>query len=268
MSTPHGPSPTKLNRLLKQWPHGMVATSDWLKKQGVSRQLADTYKRYAWVAPVGHGAYSRAGDTVRWTGALHAVQRDPNSGVHAAGKTALEILGYTHFLSADQEAPFWLLGSPGERLPAWFAHGPWSKALRYAAAGLFAPQPQSRLGLTEREVDGLPMRLSAPERAILEVLYFVPQQQSFEEARLLFEGLNTLRVKLLQSLLEACAFVKVKRLFLALADASGHPWVSQLDPARLDLGVGKRQIVRGGRLHPKYLITLPADFLRNSESRL
>lgn len=244
----------------------MVATSRWLKTRGVSRQLADTYKRYAWLVPVGHGAYARAGDTVRWTGALHALQQDPGCGVHAAGKTALEILGYGHFLPADERAPVWLLGLPGERLPIWFARGPWATALRYAAAGLFAPPQQTGLGLTEREVDGLAVRLSAPERAILEVLYFVPQQQSFEEARLLMEGLATLRPKLVQELLEACVFVKVKRLFLALADASGHGWVSQLDPKRVDLGTGKRQIERGGRLHPKYHITVPADFLRNPES--
>lgn len=266
MSTQHGQSPSKLNRLLQQWPTGMVATTGWLKAQGVSRQLADTYKRSVWLKPIGHGAYARTGDTVRWIGALHALQQSADRGVHPAGKTALEILGYGHFLAADDRAPIWLLGQPGERLPAWFARGPWANQVRYAGAGLFVLPAQSRLGLTEREVEGLKMRLSTPERAILEVLYFVPHLQSFEEARLLMEGLATLRPKLLQQLLEACAFVKVKRLFLALAEASGHAWVSQLDPKRIELGTGKRQIERGGRLHPKYHITLPADFFLDSES--
>jgi hypothetical protein len=194
------------------------------------------------------------------------LQQDPGCSIHAAGKTALEILGYAHFLPADEHAPIWLLGKPGERLPAWFEQGPWAGELRYAATGLFSSQSQTRLGLTEREVDGLIVRLSAAERAILEVLYFVPHLQSFEEARLFMEGLATLRPKLVQQLLETCTFVKVKRLFLALAEASGHGWFSQLDPKRVDLGAGKRQIEPGGRLHPKYKITVPANFFPNADS--
>jgi hypothetical protein len=75
------------------------------------------------------------------------------------------------------------------------------------------------------------------------------------------EGLATLRPKLVQQLLEACRSVKVKRLFAALAEAGGHRWFAKLDFTRVDLGQGKRQIVPGGRLHPKYLVTLPAEMV-------
>ena len=244
----------------------MVATSQWLKKQGISRQLADSYKRHAWIVSLGHGAYARAGDDVRWLGALHAIQQNPDCGIHIAAKTALEILGYGHFISANSNAPVWLMGHPGERLPRWFENAPWGNALHYASAALFRAPKRKSIGLTKREVGGMEVRLSSPERAILEVLYFVPQQQSFEETTLLMEGLASLRPKLMQELLEACASVKVKRLFLVLADHFRHPWRSSLELSRVDLGTGKRQITRGGRLHPKYQITLPTDFYPPTET--
>jgi len=55
----------------------------------------------------------------------------------------------------------------------------------------------------------------------MEVLYAVPQVDSYEEARLLMEGLITLRPRVVQSLLEKCASVKVKRLFMLLKAHAG-----------------------------------------------
>lgn len=253
-----------LNPLLRQWPRGMVADSRWLAAHGVTRQLAKTYKQAGWLDALGHGAFLRAGDTARWSGGLHTVQRDSNCSIHPGGKTALSLLGYGHFLEWGEDAPLWVFGRPGERLPAWFVRGPWKDRLRFVAASLFEESAGLSATFVEREVDGLPLRLSSPERAMLEVLYSVPRQQSVEEAALLMEGLPTLRPKLVQSLLESCTSVKVKRLFLALAELSNHAWLSKLDLSRVDLGSGKRQIVSGGRLHPKYRITLPASLVKGS----
>ena len=101
------------------------------------------------------------------------------------------------------------------------------------------------------------MKISTPERASLEMLYLVPHTQSVEEAWLLMEGLVSLRPRLVQSLLAACNSIKVRRLFLYLAEHHGHPWFERLDVAALDLGVGNRSIVAGGRLDSKYHITIP-----------
>jgi hypothetical protein len=51
----------------------------------------------------------------------------------------------------------------------------------------------------------------------------------------------------------------VKRLFLFFADRHGHAWRPKLDLARIDLGSGKRVLVKGGKLDPQYDITVPAD---------
>ena len=113
--------------------------------------------------------------------------------------------------------------------------------------------------LTSKEVGAFSVTLSAPERAIMEVLYGVPDNASFEESELLMAGLTTLRPKLIQKLLEQCNSIKVKRLFLYLAENSDHRWFLRIDPSKLDLGSGKRSIVKEGQLDKKYNITVPLN---------
>jgi hypothetical protein len=74
------------------------------------------------------------------------------------------------------------------------------------------------------------------------------------------EGLISLRPRLLQSLLVACNSIKVRRLFLYLAEQHQHSWFQRLDVDALDLGTGNRSIITGGHLDSKYLITVPAHF--------
>jgi hypothetical protein len=53
--------------------------------------------------------------------------------------------------------------------------------------------------------------------------------------------------------------VKVKRLFLYLADKAGHEWLSYINIQNIDLGTGKRSIVEGGIYIPEYRITVPKE---------
>jgi hypothetical protein len=193
-------------------------------------------------------------------GAVYALQREPDCTVHAGGKTALLLQGYAHFIALGERAPVWLWGRPGERLPAWFTRHAWPGRVRYFTTELFGPAGRMA-GVTEHDAGGFSIRIAAPERAIMEVLRFVPKEQSFEEARLLMEGLTTLRPQLVQTLLGACTSVQVKRLFLTLAEGCGHRWLDQVDLGKVTLGRGKRVVVPGGHLHPKYLITVPAEML-------
>lgn len=73
------------------------------------------------------------------------------------------------------------------------------------------------------------------------------------------EGLNNLRPVSVQKLLQNCTSVKVKRLFLYMAEKAGHEWFSFLDTDKIDLGHGKRMITRGGSLNVKYQITIPGE---------
>jgi hypothetical protein len=75
----------------------------------------------------------------------------------------------------------------------------------------------------------------------------------------LIEGLNNLRPATVQKLLEGCTSVKVKRLFLYLADKAGHEWLSFINLDKVDLGAGKRAIVGSGVYIPKFQITVPKE---------
>ena len=76
---------------------------------------------------------------------------------------------------------------------------------------------------------------------------------------MLLQGLVNLRPQRVSALLRACQSIKAKRLFLALAERAGHAWFRHLDLEGVELGSGKRSLFPGGKLDPKYHITLPAD---------
>jgi hypothetical protein len=71
------------------------------------------------------------------------------------------------------------------------------------------------------------------------------------------EKLRSLRPHLIQQLLEYCNSIKVKRLFLYLAELHNQNWFHSLDLSKVELGKGKRQITSCGHYVPKYKLSLP-----------
>lgn len=118
-------------------------------------------------------------------------------------------------------------------------------------------------GLKEFDTGNFAITISSPERAILETLYQVPREQDFQEAYYLIEALVDIRPKLMQTLLEECKSIKVKRLFLFLAQQAKLPVLKKLDLKKIDLGSGKRVIVKDGKLDSDYGITYPKGFQIN-----
>lgn len=73
------------------------------------------------------------------------------------------------------------------------------------------------------------------------------------------ENLVTLRPDVVQGLLTVCRSVKVKRLFLYMAERQENAWLSKLDLSKINLGKGKRMIIPNDRFDAKYQITVPVD---------
>lgn len=251
----HTPNQGKLSELLGKWPKGAVAVQSWLDKREIPRQLADRYCRFGWLSRVGRGAYARLNETVEWTGGLYALQQQLGLPIHAGGKTALELQGYAHYIPMRSGGVKWLFGPPKAKPPRWFLKRDWGDRPRYVATNLFESSPE--LGLTKKQIEDYEIRLSAPERAILELLDQLPKSQGFEEAQQLMEGLATLRPELVQQLLESCRSIKVKRLFLLLAEICGHQWLSSVNLSNVNLGKGKRLLVKGGHFDKKFQISTP-----------
>jgi hypothetical protein len=101
--------------------------------------------------------------------------------------------------------------------------------------------------------------LSSPERALLEILNELPDRESFHQVDKLVEGLSNLSPRRLEKLLMDCKSVKVKRLFFFFADRHKHAWLKRIHKEAIDLGKGKRMLVRGGKFNAAYQITVPED---------
>lgn len=250
---------SKINKILKQWPPGTVAASSWFRKHGVSRQLVNSYIKTQWLVVVEHGAYARAGNNnVDWKGALYSIQHQLGLQIHVGGKTALELQGLSHYLPLGKRQRVVLFGLPGTKLPKWFTHHNWQIELRYVTTNLFKKETESEF--KNLDSGSFSIKISSPERAILETLYFVPMKQTWDEAFSIMEGLATLRPKVLQPLLESCRSVKVKKLFLFLATRCNHAWLKDIDLNRIYLGHGKRVIDKHGYLDKQFKITVPKSF--------
>lgn len=247
---------TKINQLVSQWPRGTVAASSHLNASGFNYSLLTRYKKSGWIKSFGRGAYVLPGDRVEWPGAVYALQEQLGLNVHPGGKTALEIKGYGHYLSLELKEIF-LYGKPGLVLPSWFQGQRLGVDVITTRTNLFSPKSQE--GFSEHKNKEFSIRMSAPERAAMEMLHLAPGKVGLEEASLIMENLVSLRPPVVQRLLEICRSVKVKRFFMYMAEKHQHPWVSQLDLSKVDFGKGKRMIVAKGKLDKKYQITVPRE---------
>lgn len=252
---------TKINQLLLEQPPGVVLQSSWLVEQGYSISLQKHYRKTNWLQALGKGALIRMDDKVGYEGAIYALQRQSGFTVHPGGRTALSLLGKTHYLELSANRVV-LFGGSGEKLPAWFKRHNWGVKVDYYETSFLPPG----IGLTELELKTFSIKVSGAARAIMECLYLAPQKQELMECFELMEGLNSLPPKQVQSLLEKCRSVKVKRLFLYLAEKAGHSWFQRLDLKNVDLGKGKRSVVKNGVFVNKYGITVPKELERHGKS--
>lgn len=249
---------TKINRLFSKAPYGIVLLSSWLKKQGYSYELIKRYKTSGWLEPIGDGAVVRAGEKVSYYGALYALQHQGNSHIHIGGRTALTILGKAHYLELSPQKLI-LFAPRGDKLPTWFLKHDWGIEVEYHSSEIFPPT----LGLIDIPVKEFTVKISGQIRALMECLYLAPKNQELIECYELMESMNNILPQQAQELLENCGSFKVKRLFLFMAERIGHEWFKYLDLSNIDLGKGKRSIVKSGTFDSKYQITVPAILRRN-----
>ncbi|MFW2569409.1 type IV toxin-antitoxin system AbiEi family antitoxin domain-containing protein [Legionella sp. 29fVS95] len=247
---------TKINYFMVTAPSGVVLTSAWLKNHGVSSKLAWWYVHSGLLEKLGTNAYKKAGTRITWAGAINALQSQLNIPVHVGGKTALHLLGLGHFIPMQGIQEVMLFAPPNTKIPKWLLTTQWDAKFELYKSSLFN-DANNEMGLVDRSINEINLKLSSPERAAMELLHLYPNHQSFDEIAYLIENLGQLRPKLVQTLLENCNSIKVKRLFLHLSDQFNHSWFSSLDTTKIDLGKGKRELGDGGKYYSKYKLSLP-----------
>lgn len=256
----------KINHLLHEIPYGAVVTTAWLAAYGVTADQARKLAQSGWLKRVGHGAYCKAGDPLSWESAVFALQASDCSGVPPlwpGGQTSLALYGFVHYLPMGERTTH-LYGKEATRLPRWLSDTEWAgQVVLHSEKTLPVQLPGSFIdyALASRAFS---LQVSTPERAILEWIAVTPNELLFSSELVdTFGGLNTLRPRRLQALLEGCRSVRTKRAFLVLARHARHAWYGRLEPSRLDLGKGKRQLYKGGKLDNEYHVTVPEAFLHD-----
>ncbi len=243
---------SKINQLLQDLPKGTVVLASWLVKQGYSYDLQQRYIRSNWLEPIGKGAYKRRGEEIDIFGALYALQSQANKKIHIGGRSSLALLGFAHYIEMGENT-ISLFAPQGLKLPGWFSNCCRNIPFQLTRSNMLPPD----FALTMYNAGNFSVHIANPARAMLECLESAPDLFDLEEAWLIMEALNALQPRMVQELLEKCRSVKAKRLFLFFAEKAGHTWFKYLSTEKINLGKGKRSIVKQGKWIPKYQITLP-----------
>ena len=228
----------KLNMLYTRLAPGTPLTSEDLAALGISADLAVHYVKAGWLTRLTRGVYCRPNDTLALHPSLLLLQRRFD-GLHVGGKSALDWYGLRQYVS--QEPVLHLYGWTTGRLPAWFTE---RFPAEYHRKRLFDEQPDALLHVGPFEQRSGAPQVSAPERALLELLSDVGVRQPLQEAREVVESAYSLRADELRALLQRCTSVKTVRLCLQLGREGSLPWASKLDPATLPTGSDRPWVSR------------------------
>ena len=230
----------KLNRLYTRLGPGTPLVPEDLAALGISADLAVHYVRAGWLQRLARGVYCRPNDRPALHPSLVLLQRS-FEGLHVGGKSALDWQGIRQYLS--QRPVLNLYGWNAARLPPWFTE---CFPAEYHRKRLFQEPPGAPLHVGPFEMrEGAPL-VSAPERALLEVLSEVGVRQPLQEARELVESTYSLRADVLGELLKRCTSVKTVRLCLQLGGELSQPWAGKVDPSQLPTGSGRPWVSRSG----------------------
>ncbi len=216
-----------------------------------------------WLETIGTGAFKRKNELLTIFGGLWALVQNQSYSVRIAGRSALEYQGFGHNISFESRALI-LFTSRGQTLPQWFKQTKWDFTFLEIKTNCF-DICDMQLITHKQTINGCAVIMSTPELAILEACYLAPQYQDLEELGHFMESLTSLRPNVLQHCLESCTSIKTKRLFLFLARKYQHAWFSYIDEQKIDLGQGKRYIVKG-KLDKYYQITLPKEWFHDSQT--
>jgi hypothetical protein len=243
----------KLNELLQKNRPGGLFFSSWLRDNGYSDQLVKKYRDSGWLSPLSNGVMFRAGDKPHLFAILDSYNGQLNKTFRIAAMSALELFSLNHYIPIGK--PKLIICHPKEEaVPNWMKNGDFDFSLIFFSTEVFlSPKIESI------RVNYPNMLVSLPEQAFLECLLLAPKQYSYMDLYYVMEHLATLRPNLVQELLENTNNLKIKRMFLYMAEKAGHQWFKYLNPEKIELGSAKHQLVKNGIYVPKYKITVPRE---------
>ena len=257
--------PSKINQILLEWlPHD-VHSLYWMAERKVPRGLVQFHHRNGLLERIGPGIYKKAGDNADWSGVVRLLQEELGKNMHVSGRTALELAGSAHFGNLSDRPSVFLTTYAKNKLPAWLnkinTNGKFVARNSSLFKEAFLLKNREEFLVKHERVFGIRINISCRELAILEFIDYIDLKNSLETAENHVNMLYGARSEVIQSLLENCTSIKVKRVFLYLSEKTGNNYFKHLDIGKIDLGKGKRQIVKyNAVLNKKYLITVDKDY--------
>lgn len=249
------------HRIEQILPDGQVVNRKWLQDKGYERSIIDYYIRSGKLKSVGRGAYRRPGPPLKWEHLFYSLQ-ELGFALHIGGQSALDLQGYTHYISLGSlQKVITLYGK--DKIPPWIKELDKNvKFTAYTQKG-FPTLPENSLTTMTFGHWDWELNLSTMELALFELLTHVKDESDFLVADKYFESATTLRPKLVNALLHSCTHIQTKRLFMWFTNRHTHQWSHAIDRNTIDLGSGKRVIIKGGALDNNYNITVPKGMMHD-----
>lgn len=263
------PTEASIDPLTMLLPLNAVATRTWLLANGQASGLGvdrlDNYVKSGRLRKLAHGVYCHRHAQLSWQSVLASCAQSLPVHAYVGGQSALQECGFVQYLPLGTDrtidlysvhpSPSWLDAVAAQLEGVQFR---WHKVRRLWPHIALSAALKQETGIAVAAGNNAYLQAS-PERACLELLHEVPTRISFEHADEIMQALNTLSPRALGVLLAQCNSVKSKRLFCWFAERHEHPWWKKLENQPIELGAGKRVVQPGGRLHNRYLITVPAS---------
>lgn len=243
---------SKINRLLSFGVYGGLFFSEWLDKMGYSAQLVKRYKDNGWLESLANGVVFRRNEKLSALAAVYSFNTQTRKSVRIAAHSALELYGFSHYIPMGK--PKLMVSFDPLKPKEWIKSDKFDMSIVAFSTRIFT-HPQTQL----LKKDNLELMLSTPEQAFLECLHLVPSHYNYMDLYYLMEQLTSLNPTGVQKSLENTSSQRVKRMFLYMAEKSGHYWLDMLNTDTLGLTDSKLQLVKNGTYISKYKITVPKE---------
>lgn len=169
-----------------------------------------------------------------------------------AAHSALELFGFNHYVPMGK--PILMVAYSGTSIPKWMIADYFDRTIKPFETNMFTTIQTSTV-----KVEGVDLLVSSPEQAFMECLLLAPDRYGYMDLYYIMEQLTSLRADVVQTLLETIKNLRVKRMFLYMAEKAGHYWFEMLDMGKIDIGTSKLQLVENGIYISKYKITVPKE---------
>ena len=261
-----------LKWLLEAVPEGFLVDAGWMSDNGFGRECIRDFLDNGWLEPLARDVYRRPSigsrpGVVGWKTCLLSLQHVMGYDVHIGGAVALLTMAYRdRRYHVYRDLPTLVYG---KEFPDWLELLSLDMAFETRRKNFFS---DPNLGIEDAWYEKwLPwdwtLRMSMPERAILEALDEFPDNLNFPHLDAMFRRMAVMRSELMVELLRGCRKSEVKRLFFVFGDRHDHAWRKNIDPADFDLGTSDLAFLQDGTMHPRYGIAVPPPFAQSGEMR-